>query len=88
MALDTLPLRERRGEVVMALDSLPLLENVEKGRDGHCPRHLPSSGKRKGHHDQTPLRSSGSNGGVAIVIDIFLLLEKEGVAMTTQPSFC
>ena len=42
MALDTLPLLEKVG-VITALDTRPLRD---RGRGGHGPRHLPSSGKR------------------------------------------
>ena len=43
MALDTLPLLEKGGEVVLVIDIFPLLE---KGSGlGH--RHLPSSDTRK-----------------------------------------
>ena len=59
MALGTLPILEKRREVAMTLDTLPLLEKVgvitaldtrplrDRGRGGHGPKHLPSSGKRE-----------------------------------------
>ena len=61
--------------VVLVRDLFPLLE--KKGRGDHVHRHHPSSNKRKCQHGHRhPLPSSGSKGGVAIVIDTFPLLEK------------
>ena len=45
MALNTLPLLEEGGEVVLVIDIFPL---VEKGSGRHSHRHLPFFWKRKG----------------------------------------
>ena len=45
MALDTLPLLEKGGEVVLVIDIFPL---VEKGSGRHSHRRLPFFWKRKG----------------------------------------
>ena len=87
MVIDIFPLLEKAsghgqrpslfwksGGVIMFMDTRPLLET--EGHHGHG--HLPSPGKEvRSGHDQTPPPSSGSKGGVAIVIDSFLLLETE-----------